>query len=323
VNDIVARERAAARRLLLPLFLLLVTSVVASGAVSSARGTTAHRAGEATVVPAATSRGWTMPRHPTKVLVVIVENHSYTQMRTKMPYLATLSRRYGYARDWRAIRHPSLPNYLAIFGGSTFGVTNDDSPRKQARHIGRARSIFDQARAAHKTTATYAESMPEHCFGSTYPVHNPRYAVRHNPWTYFPAGRTGCDLRDVPLSHMAAAVRRNKLPNVGLVVPNLCHDAHDCALVEADGFLRRTLTPVLHSLDFRHGRLVVVVTADEDDGTSGNRVLTTVIASRIHGKVVTGRLTHYSLTRFMAGVLGVRAPRHAATAPRMGTRFGL
>ncbi len=324
MDDITARRRAAARWLLLPLILLLVSVAQSSGAAPTPAGTVNRPAdGAAIGAGAAAPRSWTMPRHPTKVLVVVVENHSYAQMRAKMPYLTTLSRRYGYARDWRAVRHPSLPNYLAIFGGSTFGVTDDRSPRRQTQHIGGSRSIFDQALAAHKTAATYAESMPGSCYGSTYPMHAPRYAVRHNPWAYFAAGRAGCRRHDLPLSQMAAAVRRNKLPNVGLVVPNLCHDAHDCPLAEADRFLQRTLTPVLHSLDFRHGRLVVVVTADEDDGKSGNRVLTSVITNRIHGKVVTARLTHYSLTRFMAGVLGVRPARHAATAPRMGTRFGL
>ena len=92
--------------------------------------------------------------------MVIEENHSYAQMASAMPYLFGLSKRYGYATDWTAIQHPSLPNYLAISGGSTFGVTNDRDPAAHWADVGAAKSVFDQALDAGRTAATYAEAMP-------------------------------------------------------------------------------------------------------------------------------------------------------------------
>ncbi|MBA3783853.1 MAG: phosphoesterase, partial [Nocardioides sp.] len=68
----------------------------------------------------------------TKVLTIIEENHSYAQMKAGMPYLFSLSKKYGYASNWTAITHPSLPNYLAMTGGSTFGVTDDSAPSANA-----------------------------------------------------------------------------------------------------------------------------------------------------------------------------------------------
>jgi len=94
-----------------------------------------------------------------KVLVVIEENHSYAQMRQGMPFLADLSERYGYATHWTALAHPSLPNYLGIAGGTTFGILDDRSPAAHTSDIGSAISVFDQAIAAGKTAATYAETM--------------------------------------------------------------------------------------------------------------------------------------------------------------------
>ena len=44
------------------------------------------------------------------------------------PYLSGLARTYGYAADYRAIAHPSLPNYIALTSGSTHGVSHDWSP---------------------------------------------------------------------------------------------------------------------------------------------------------------------------------------------------
>ncbi|MBV9831531.1 MAG: hypothetical protein JOZ82_08020 [Marmoricola sp.] len=137
------------------------------------------------------------PPPVSKVLVVIEENHSLDQMRTGMPYLAHLSDTYGYATDWRALTHPSEPNYLAIAGGSTFGVTDDNPPAVNAGRVGHAPSVFDQALRAHRTAATYAQSMPQPCDTDSHPQGAGRaYAVRHNPWVYFQDGRAGCLAHD-------------------------------------------------------------------------------------------------------------------------------
>jgi acid phosphatase len=69
--------------------------------------------------------------------------------------------------------------------------------------------------------------------------------------------------------------------------------------------------------------LVVVVTADEDDGHDGNTVLTSVLTPRLHHVVVSTPLTHYSLTRFLDQVLGVRPLGQAAGAPDLAAAFGL
>jgi acid phosphatase len=255
--------------------------------------------------------------------VVIEENHSLAQMMSQMPYLFGLSTTYGYATDWTAIRHPSLPNYLAISGGSTFGVGDDRPPASHANDVGGATSVFDEALDAGKTARTYAESMPSPCYLSDHPAHSPSYVVRHNPWAYYPASRVRCHSNDVPMTGFAAAARANALPDVGFLIPNLCDDAHSCPLADADAFLRRTLPDVLASTDFTSGRLAVVVTADEDDKHSGNVVLTSVLAARLSHKVVTSPLTHYSLARYLAQVLGVAPLGNASTAPDMKAAFGL
>jgi hypothetical protein len=261
--------------------------------------------------------------HPTKVLVVIEENHSYAQMKAGMPYLFGLSQRYGYASSWSAITHPSLPDYLAISGGSTFGVTDDRDPSAHASDVGSARSVFDQALDVGKSAKTYAESMPDPCDLSSYPPVKPLYAVRHNPWTYYSASRPRCGTNDVPTAGFSSAARDNALPNVGFLIPNSCNDGHDCSLATADAFLRKTLPDVLASHDFSSGRLAVVVTADEDDKSSGNAVLTSVLSTRLSHKVVTAHLTQYSLTRYIAQVLGVPPLRNGRSAPDMKAAFGL
>jgi hypothetical protein len=65
------------------------------------------------------------------------------------------------------------------------------------------------------------------------------------------------------------------------------------------------------------------VTADEDDRHSGNVVLTSVLSSHLSHKVVSTPLTHYSLTRYVAQVLGVTPLKKGSTAPDMKVAFGL
>jgi acid phosphatase len=279
-----------------------------------------------TVVPAATA---TTPRakpasaRAKKVLVIIEENHSYAEMRQGMPFLAGLSDTYGYATHWMALRHPSEPNYLAIVGGSTFDVTDDGPPQANASQIGRAASVFDLALKAGKTAATYAQSMPGNCGTGDYPNGDGTYAVRHNPWVYFPAGRTNCRQHDQPLTAFRHDATANMLPNVGFLIPDVNHDAHDGTLAAADDWLRTTLEPALQSTDFKSGRLVIIVSADEDDEGSSNTVLTSVLTPVLSQKVVSAPLTHYSLTRYLCQVLGVPPLGNAATAPDLRVAFGL
>jgi len=95
--------------------------------------------------------------HVTKVLTVVEENHSLAQMRSSMPFLSAMATQYAYATGYTAVSHPSLPNYLALSGGSTFGITDDRDP---SAHPIPGQSVFGQALAAGKTAKVYAESMP-------------------------------------------------------------------------------------------------------------------------------------------------------------------
>ncbi|NUR09296.1 MAG: phosphoesterase [Nocardioidaceae bacterium] len=251
-----------------------------------------------------------------KVLVMVVENHSLDQMRGGMPALFAASRRYGYATGFHATTHPSLPNYLAMTGGSTFGVTDDGPPEQNGVH---GRSVFGQALAAGARAGLYADAMPRDCDTGT----EGRYAVKHNPWAYFLDEHAACARSDVPLDRLPEDVAAGRLPAVGMVIPDLCNDAHDCDLGTADAWIRDRLRLVMSGPDWRSGHLLVVVTADEDDRNQDNLVLTSVLHPSLHHAVSQAPLTHYSIARLYAEVLGVRPLREAASAPSLLTAFGL
>jgi len=264
---------------------------------------------------------------PTKILVVIEGDLPYRRMRFEMPSLHRLSQRYGYATNWRAVARRSLPNYLAIAGGSTFGVTDSRSPLAHYLDVGGHLSVFQQALNAGRTAKTYAESMPTNCRTRNYPdrrrISKQRYAVRHNPWVYFRANRDTCETHDVPMSGFDLDATLNRLPNVGFLIPDLCHSGRNCSLRQVDTWLRDRLAPVLSSTDFTSGRLVVVVTAADNPAARSNRVLTSVLSPRLSGKIVDARLNHYSLNRYITDVLRVPPLKRGAHAPDMRLAFGL
>ncbi|WP_346384700.1 alkaline phosphatase family protein [Nocardioides sp.] len=252
----------------------------------------------------------------TKVLTFVVENHSLPQMKASMPFVYGLAKKYAYADHYNAVAHPSLPNYLAMVSGGTQGVTDDAPP---ALHPLGGLTFFDQALSLGKTATLYADSMRTHCQLTS----QGRYAVKHNPWAYFTKGRDACGQHDVPVAQLAADSDAGTLPNAGMVVPNLVHDAHDAALGVADSWIETKVRRVQSGADWKSGHLAIVITADEDDHQGINRVLT-VVASRyqVH-RVVHADLTHYSLTRLYDSVLGAPFLGKAAGAASMTGAFSI
>jgi len=246
----------------------------------------------------------------TKVLTFVVENHSLRQMKASMPYVYGLAKKYAYADHYRAITHPSLPNYLAMASGGTHGVTDDAEP---AAHPLEGTTVFDQALALGRTATIYADAMTQPCQLTS----AGRYAVKHNPWAYFTDSRSACQRNDVPIDRLAADTKAGTLPNAGMVIPDLVHDAHDASLGTADAWLKKQIRLVRSGPDWKSGHLAIVVTADEDDSAGNNTVLT-VVASRYQvNKVVHRSLTHYSLTALYDAVLGADPLGSAASARSM------
>jgi hypothetical protein len=284
-------------------------------AVSSHAAPASSPAGPPTATRAAAPGG------VSKILVIMEENHSLGEVfPAGMPYLWQLAQRYGYASDYAAITHPSLPNYLAIFSGSAFNDPPDCSPGPGCSYPGP--SVFGQALAMGKTARAFQESMPAPCDRSN----SGTYAVRHNPWAYIPAEAAACRAGDVPSGTpsggaLASDVRAGTLPNVGLLTPNLINDAHDGTLGQADAWLRQWIPVIMSGPDWRHHRLAIAVAFDEGETT--NQVPLVLIAPGLSGTVIRQPLDHYALTRLIDTVISASPLRRAARAPDLAQQLGL
>ena len=267
--------------------------------------------GATTPAPASTTTPVTRPAAPASsmspagaghVVVVIFENKAYRQVAgsADAPYLNGLLSRSAVFSNAHGVAHPSQPNYLALFSGSTQGVTDDHCP---VTVTGKP-NLAEQLIAAGDTFTGYAEDLPSAGYRG---CSTGRYAAKHNPWADFdnvPAGA------DQPYSAWPGDLAT--LPTVAFVVPNLCNDMHDCPISTGDGWARTHLEPYLHWAD-THDSLLVV-TFDENDGSSGNQILTIVAGARVSPGVRTESVNHYSILRTIEDRYGLPAIGAATNA---------
>jgi hypothetical protein len=87
----------------------------------------------ATLAGAALGAEGPVPRgvaHLDHVFLIMMENHAYGQVigNPNMPFFNSYANQANLAKNYFAVGHPSLTNYLEIVGGSNFGVRDDNSP---------------------------------------------------------------------------------------------------------------------------------------------------------------------------------------------------
>lgn len=272
---------------------------------------------------------------PHKVMVILEENHGRADAEANMPYLVSLESQYGKATNYSAITHPSLPNYLAIFGGSTFGITGDCGVGEGNCTPGPP-SVFGQAITVGKTARAYQESMTSNCDlngSSSADAITPSssYAPRHGPWVYWtnPDERSACEANDVSMGLPASGnlhddIKSGNLPVVGEMTPNLCDDAHDCSLPIADSWLHQWIPQLMTGSDWTSGHLTIIVTFDEGSGSNPDNVLFAVINPRLSSVTVNGTgFNHYSLTKWLDDNAGLPELNNAVSAPDLKAAFGL
>jgi acid phosphatase len=238
------------------------------------------------------------------VVIAVFENKAYQDVagNARAPYLSRLLGRAAVFTAATAVTHPSQPNYLALFSGSTQGVTDDHCPVR----LGGRSNLASQLIAAGRTFTGYSEDLPSAGYRG---CSVGRYAAKHNPWADFdnvPAGD------NQPFSGFPADFAT--LPTVSFVVPNLCDDMHDCGVSTGDQWAAAHLDGYLRWADTHNSLLVV--TFDENDGGAGNRILTLFAGAHVKAGNYPEPVTHYRVLRTLEAWYGL-APlgQAAATTP--------
>jgi len=229
------------------------------------------------------------------VFILMMENHAYGQVignHAGAPYINQLAGQFGLAANYFGVAHPSLPNYLALAGGDTFGITDDCL----SCFVSGPNLVVDRIAASGRTWRAYMEQLPSECFlGDAYP-----YAQRHNPFIYFDDIRTTGQCGNIVAFSSLAADLASSATTADYIwiTPDVCHDTHDCSVTAGDSWLASVVPEIINSPAYATQNSLLVITWDEDDYSQNNRVPTLVVARSVPaGFVSNTKYDHYSLVR--------------------------
>ena len=248
-----------------------------------------------------------LPR-PDHVVIVVEENRSERNIigGKAAPFINALAAHGANMAQSFAETHPSEPNYLALFAGSTLGVTEDACPVNG----GNTPNLGSELLAAGYTFIGYAEDLP--AVGS--PVCSAgKYARKHVPWANFtnvPA-QNSVPFSAFPMGNYAA------LPTVSFVIPNNDNNMHDGSIAQADAWLNRELSGYANWAVANNSLLIV--TWDEDDGGPRNQIPTVIYGAHVQPGTYDEQISHYSVLSTLEQMYGLPKTGNAASAPPIAT----
>jgi acid phosphatase len=246
--------------------------------------------------------------HISHVTVVIMENDSYEQIigSSAAPYTNSLARANALFTNSHGVTHPSQPNYLALFSGSTQGVTSDTCPVSFG-----AANLATELLSHGLTFQGYAENWPSSgnpCYGTYSSSVGSHYLYwrKHIPWSDFTnvAYRTYGHLYSGPGAVLAGTVN--------FVVPNICDDMHDCSIAAGDAWLSKNV-PAIQNYDSTHNGLLIV-TFDEGEYSSTNHIVTIMIGPMVVKGTYSQSINHYNVLRLIESNLGLPLLGNSASA---------
>ena len=238
---------------------------------------------------------------PAHVVVVMEENHSYSEIigSSQAPYINTLATEGAVFTQSFGVGHPSEPNYLALFSGSTQGITDDSCP-----HTFSASSLESELLAAGKTFKGYSEGLPA---PGSMTCGSGLYARKHVPWTDFAKDKPADNL---PFTSFPSVF--TKLPTVAFVIPNLDDDMHDGSIQQGDRWLQTNL--MAYMTWAKSNNSLLIIQFDEDDGSQNNQIATIFVGPMVKPGKYSEKINHYNVLRTIEDMYKLPRLGNAANA---------
>lgn len=271
-----------------------------------------------TVTPTVTSTALPTFGH---VYVIVMENEEASSIvgNPAAPYINSLISQYALATNYDAVAHPSEPNYLALFSGSTQGVTDDGIYNFSGPNLA------DQIESAGRSWNVFAENVPLGCYaGATASGGEDgsgTYARKHEPAISFldiSTNATRC-AKITDFTHFDPAAA-----NFELIVPNLCNDMHDCSISTGDSFLQAFVPQILTNAAWQQPSVLFLVwdEGSTDIGGGGNVALVVVSNQLVSSGFQSSVLhNHYSLLRTIEDGWGLGCLNNTCSANDLGEFF--
>lgn len=260
-----------------------------------------------------------------KVIVILIENKSSSQIRSEAPRLTALSDTFGKAPAALApCDHPSQPNYVCLSAGRRLVTSNEVKTVSGP-------DIWNNTLNAGRTMKMYVDNLPASLGDRR--KSSGKYAARHVftvPFVATAEKQANFARYTVNSTTLAGDVAKGALPNVGALVPDLCHDAHDrckqdgpSQIAQADNWIADQIEVLQSGSDWKSGHLLIVVTADEDDKKGANDIPMIVIHPSLSHFSTDVPVTLYSVGGLLADVGHTPRLGNQATAPDFAKAFDL
>lgn len=241
-----------------------------------------------------------LPR-PDHIVMVIEENHSYNQIidSPDAPYINRLATQGAVFTQSYGVTYPSQPNYLALFSGSTQGITDNSCP-----HTFTTPNLGHALLAAGLTFAGYSEDLPS--VGSLI-CSVGLYARKHNPWVNWQDSVTNGLPPTANLPMTSFPTDYSRLPTVSVIVPNQVNDMHHGkdpdTIQTGDHWIQEHLDAYVQWAQ-QHNSLLIV-TWDEDNKKENNRIATLFVGPMVQAGRYDQRITHDNVLRTIEDLYGL------------------
>ncbi len=222
--------------------------------------------------------------HFSKVLLVVFENTDF-DVAMKNPLLSQFAQQGVLFDHFSGATHPSQGNYIAMIGGSSFGIHSDSNIDLDKSHLG------DQLEKNGMDWRLYAEDLPSPCYVGT---SKGKYYRKHVPFLSFTnvtKNPQRC-ANVVDTTTLISDLSSFSLASYNMIVPNIVNDGHDGGVKAIQKWSQENLVPFL-AIPKNLEDTLVVLTFDESDSFFSNHIYTVMIGAGLTPNTVNSQpVTH-------------------------------
>src|SRR5256884_5486599 len=226
-------------------------------------------------------------------VVVLMENHDLTDIYGPATYMTQLADQYAFAQHWQSITNPSQPNYIAILGGSTFGVSGDGN-HPNLNHP----TMVDVIETSGHTWNAIAEGSGSGC------SINPNRGEDHFPFLSYTT-ITGNSARCANLvsgDSKTVIAQLNAAVNFIWFTPTDNHNMHDNSVSSGDSWLQSWVPGLLSAMAGKKAALFIMY----DEGYASPPLIYAGFSGPATRTAVKSSVSdnHYSLLKLLEDVWG-------------------
>ncbi len=264
------------------------------------------------------------------IVTVLTENNGYCDVMTTCggsgTYMTSLAQSYSVVgqNGYTAVDHPSQPNYIALAGASTLGISGDGNCCGQLSDP----NILDRIESSGRTWQAWAEDAS----GSGTCSFSPPRSADHFPFlefsditnnstrcTHFQSTTSSSD------TEFLASLSSTSPANYIWLTPNDNDNCHDTSIPTCDSYIAGLVPKILGSNLFKTQKAALFIVYDEGNGSYPSDWVYAAWAGPVvkTGYVGTGSYSHYSYAKTLETVWGMPSlTSNDAAASAMTEFFG-